>query len=425
MEDLTMKKADTFRILFYIKKTKLLKNGQAPIYMRITTNGARVDISAHLSINDKLWDQKKERAKGNSTEANKLNRELDELVDKIRGIKKEIESKDQLPTSGVITYRLRRNTASQRTITRLFNGHIDQCRERIGYGMAPSTVTRYETVLKHLQHFIQVKYRMTDYPLKAIDHKFIKDFEHYLITVRRCNLNSTGKYLNNFKTFIRIALFNGWINKNPFDRIKIRTEEVDRDFLTEDELNVLIEKDFTSERLAKVKDIYLFCCFTGCAYTDASRLTADDIVPGSRGQRCLKVKRKKTNKTSLIPLSEIPESIIDKYKEDPVCQITHTLLPMNSNQKMNEYLKEIAAICGIEKNLTTHTARHTFATIGLTSGVPIEVVSSWLGHSNISMTRHYARIVESLSSQEMDKVASKFSSKASTTKVIKMIPTGS
>ena len=263
---------------------------------------------------------------------------------------------------------------------------------------------------------------MTDYPLKAIDHKFIKDFEHYLRTARKCNQNSMAKYLNNFKTFIRVALFNGWISKNPFDKITIRTEDVDIEFLTEDEINVLIAKEYTTERLNKTKDIYLLCCFTGCAYSDAARLTPDNIVPGSLGQKCLKLKRKKTGKVCLIPLSEIPLSIIEKYKDDPECQITHKLLPMKSNQKMNEYLKEIASICGIEKNLTTHTARHTFATISLTSGVPIEVVSSWLGHSSLSMTQHYARIVESLSSKEMNKVASKFTHRTTSTKVIKLHP---
>ncbi len=405
-----MEHTNTFRILFYIKKTKKLKNGQAPIFMRITTNGERAEISTQRSIEKKLWDQKKEISKGNSPEANKLNEDLASMRDRIRKIKKEIEDDDQIPTAYVIGYKYRNKGNSQKTIVRLFTDHNNRCREKIGKGMEAATVTRYETTLKHLQQFMQEKYRLNDYPLKAIDHKYIRDFEHFLLTVRECNKNTTGKYLRNFKTVIRIALSNDWIRKDPFERIKIRMEEVERDFLTEDELNVLIRKEFSTERLTKVKDVYLFCCFTGCAYIDAKRLTPDNIVPGTMGKKCLKVTRKKTNRTNLIPLSEIPESIIEKYRDDPHCQIKQKLLPINSNQKQNEYLTEIASICGIEKKLTTHTARHTFATIGLTSGVPIEVVSSWLGHSNINMTRHYAKIVESLSSKEMDKIARRFRS---------------
>ncbi|HDY68218.1 MAG TPA: site-specific integrase [Candidatus Scalindua sp.] len=421
-----MENTSTFRILFYIKKTKLLKNGQAPIFMRITTNGERAEISTERSIMKKLWDQKKEIAKGNTPEANKLNEDLAKMRDRIRKIKREMEEEDQVPTAYIISYKYRNKGNSKKTIVNLFTEHNNQCREKVPREMAASTVTRYETALKHLREFMQTKYRVPDYPIQAINHKFIKDFEHYLLTVRGCNRNSTGKYLRNFKTIIRIALSNDWIRKDPFERIKIRMEEVERDFLTEDELNVLIRKEFSTERLTKVKDVYLFCCFTGCAYIDAKGLTQDDIVPGTMNKKCLRVKRKKTNKTSLIPLSEIPESIIEKYRDDPHCQIKRKLLPINSNQKQNEYLNEIASICGIEKKLTTHTARHTFATIGLTSGVPIEIVSSWLGHSNISMTRHYAKIVESLSSKEMDKIARRFrSDDDSDEDSIILIPTGS
>lgn len=333
-----MENTNTFRILFYIKKTKKLKNSQVPIYVRITINGERVEVSTHRSIEQRLWDQKKELVQGYSPWVIKLNEDLEGIRDRIRKIKKQIEEEDQVPTAYLIGYKLRNKGNAQKTLVGLFNEHNDRCREKIGKGMAPATLTRYETTLKHLKEFMRTVYRLGDYPLKGVNQKFIKDFDHYLRTVRGCNNNTTGKYLRNFKTIIRIALSNDWIRKDPFKRIRIRMEEVERDFLSEDELNILLNKEFSIKRLEKVKDVYLFCCFTGCAFVDANKLTWDHIVPGVRGKKCLKFRRLKSNRTSLIPLTEIPSQIIEKYTEDMECQVTKKLLPINTNQKQNEYL---------------------------------------------------------------------------------------
>jgi site-specific recombinase XerD len=400
---------NTFRILFYLKKTKILKNGEAPVFMRITTNGERVDISTHRSINDKLWDQKKGVAMGNTTKSHTLNEYLEHLKSRVYQYKKQLEIEDQIASATAIRDLLQNKGEHNKNVIAVFTEHNTQCYEKVGRGMAAATVTRYETTMKHLRDFIKQKHHANDYPLRAINHQFIKDFEHYLMTTRKCNRNTTSKYLGNFKKIIRLARFNDWIKKDPFQNVKIRFEEVDRDYLSETELWILIEKKFSNDRLEKVKDIYLFCCFTGLAYADVCELSADNIVIGIDGNIWVRTKRKKTSRRCDIPLLEIPQAIIKKYENDSFCQVYDKLLPVRSNQKMNEYLKEIAAICGIEKNLTFHTARHTFATtVTLTNKVAIEAVSKMLGHSSINMTKRYARIVDTLVGHEMAKIKSRY-----------------
>ncbi len=246
---------------------------------------------------------------------------------------------------------------------------------------------------------------MKDMPLRSINPQFIRDFEHYLKTVRNCGHNTTVKYIRNFRKIIRLALANDWIKRDPFRNITYRLKEVYRAYLSDPELSMLINKEFSIERLARVRDIFVFCCFTGLAFSDVKNLTRENITIGLNGHKWLKTKRKKTGNSSEIPLCEVPLAIIKKYENDPVCLTEGKLLPVNSNQKMNAYLKEIADILDINKKLTTHTARHTFATtVTLTHGVSMEAVSRMLGHSNLYTTKQYARIVDTLVLDEMKKI---------------------
>lgn len=171
-----------------------------------------------------------------------------------------------------------------------------------------------------------------------------------------------------------------------------------------------------------MKDIFLFCCFTGLAFSDVKSLTKDNITIGINNQKWLRTKRKKTGNPSEIPLLDVPISIIKKYENDPICLIEQ-LLPVGSNQKMNAYLKEIADLCDIKKNLSTHTARHTFATtVTLTHGVSMEAVSKMLGHSNISTTKQYARIVDTLIINEMEKIHQLYKVPVSIEPIEELIP---
>lgn len=219
------------------------------------------------------------------------------------------------------------------------------------------------------------------------------------------------KYLSNLKKIIRIALNNNWLNKDPYANFKLSWKKTDRDFLTEEEVDRLVKKQFSIDRIQTVKDCFLFACYTGLSHSDLKLLTPKDIVVGIDKKSWISIKRKKTNIQSNIPLLPVAMSIIDKYKDHPEVERNQVLLPVLSNQKMNAYLKEIADICGITKTLTSHVARHTFATtITLNNDVPIESVSKMLGHSSLEMTKIYAKLLDKKVSRDMDAIALKYSS---------------
>jgi site-specific recombinase XerD len=395
----------TFRILFYLKRTKTLNNGKLTIFMRITINGERAEISTHQSIESHLWNQGKAIVKGVSSSSRQINDYLEHLKLKVFQYKKEIENSDQEVSARTLGDLLQGKSSQRKGLVELFQEHNKCCRELVGRDIAPATITRYETTLMHVKNFIQTKYRQEDVSLQSINHEFITNFEHYLKTVRKCGHNTTVKYIRNLRKIVRIALSNDWLKLDPFRNISYHLKEVNRDYLTDSELRLLINKEFSIERLSRIKDIFLFCCFTGLAFSDVKSLTKENITQGINNQKWLRTKRKKTGNPSEIPLLQVPTIILKKYENDPICLLQQKLLPVGSNQRMNSYLKEIADLCGIKKHLSTHTARHTFATtVTLTHGVSMEAVSKMLGHSNISTTKQYARIVDTLIIDEMKKV---------------------
>lgn len=270
----------------------------------------------------------------------------------------------------------------------IFQDHNNKVEEMVGNGFAPGTLERYKTSLKHTVDFMKWKYNISDIDIKKIDHAFITEYEFYLGTQRGCNNNSAVKYIKNFKKIVLLCLANGWLDKKPFASYKSKLEEVEKDFLSEDELETMFNKVMATDRLTVVRDIYIFSCYTGLAYIDVKNLTKNNISIGIDGNKWIFTHRQKTDTPSKIPLLPIPEMIIDKYANHPKCHIENTLLPILTNQKMNSYLKEIADVCGINKDLTFHTARHTFATtVTLSNGVPIESVSKMLGVSALRGTK--------------------------------------
>lgn len=385
---------NTFNSLFFIKRKQLLRNGEAPIYLRITVMGERAEMSTNQSVNPNLWDSKKGLGAGRSTSAYELNNELEKLRLRISKFKGQLEEKDLPVTAQAIIDLLQGKTKENAGIVELFQEHNDKCRQLINKDFAPATVTRYETTLKHLKGFLLHEYKTTDKPIKSIDHGFITEFEHWLKTKKTpCGHNSTVKYIRNFRKIIRIALNNEWIQKDPFRNIKYSYEETKPDYLSYEELILIIKKIFSIERLQQVKDIFVFCCFTGLCYSDVKRLTKKNIEVDNTGKKWIHSQRKKTKKEYIRTIPDIALSILEKYENDPMCIINNRLLPVLSNQKMNAYLKEIADICGIQKQISTHTARHTCATtVELANGVPMEVISSDLGHSNTIITGHYAKV---------------------------------
>ena len=295
-----------------------------------------------------------------------------------------------------------------RTVLDVFKEHNERCKSLIGIDFAKGTWRRYEACYNHIERFIQHKYKKSDVTLSDVNPIFIRDLEHYLKTERHCAHNSTMKYLRHLKKITRIAIANGWLKSDPFANIKFHFDEVDMDFLTEEELNTVTSQYFEIERLQQVRDIYLFCCFTGLAFVDIKSLVYTDIEMKD-DTYWIKKKRQKTKNWCHIPLLEPAVQLMNKYKDHPVCQKKGIVFPVLTNQKMNSYLKEIADVCGINKKLSTHTARHTFATtVTLANHISIEVVSKMLGHSSINMTKKYARVVDDLISRDMKKIQDKY-----------------
>jgi site-specific recombinase XerD len=301
-------------------------------------------------------------------------------------------------------------TTNAKNLIEVFKEHNKNITKLSGKDYSPSTIKKYETTLTFTQIFLKKKYNCDDINIKDINHTFLTNYEYFFKTERNCSHNTTMRYVKNLKKIIRIALSNGWISKDPFANYKIKIHKTDRGFLNDDELQAIINKTFTIERLEQVKDCFVFSCFTGLAHADLKRLTPQNIVTGSDNNLWIKINRKKTKSLCSIPILPTTSKLIEKYKNNPHCNAKNLLLPVLSNQSMNAYLKEIADICGITKRLSSHLARHTFATtITLNNDVPIETVSKMLGHSSIKITKIYARLLDSKVSKDMQHLHNKYS----------------
>lgn len=401
----------TFSISFFIKKSKLLKNGEAPIFMRITVDGERSEASIKRSIHPGYWNSQKGCAKPAIKYGNTLNHFIEHIRHQVYIHQQEMEDKNKTITARSLKNAyLNINDEEDRTIIKTYNDHNEDLKQLIDKGISKGTYERHVTSRKHLQEFIKITYKMSDYYIKDIGPEFIRKYNSYLRIKRNCSNNTTVKYIRNFAKIIRLAINNEWIHSNPFRNLKFKLEEVDRPFLNKHELNELMNKSFEIQRITQVRDVFVFCCFTGLAFVDVKSLSKKDIEIGIDDIIWIRKPRHKTKQWSHIPILPKAKEILDRYKSNPECIRKDVLLPVLSNQKMNAYLKEIADLCGINKNLTTHCARHTFATtVTLANNITMESVSKMLGHSNINITKHYARILDTTISREMAQLATKFS----------------
>lgn len=398
----------TFKIFFYLKKTTPRTNGCVPIMGRITIDGKFVQFSTKLEISPALWNQRTQRAnivKGSSAEAANINERLTYITSRMLELYRELQEQDLYVTAEKVKNAFMGHTIREHTLLSLFRQHLDNLEKVKGVTISPATVQKYDRTYRHLAEFLKAEYRVSDIALCEINHMFITDWERYLRTKCNCGANTTAKFMQSFRMIVLMARNNGWLIGDPFANYKIKLEKVDRGYLTKEEIRRIAEKEFVCKRLEQVRDIFLFSCFTGLAYIDAKALTEDDIRPGFDDRLWIMTKRVKTNTDVRVPLLDFPLSILQKYKGK---QAFKRVLPVLSNQKMNAYLKEIADVCGIQKNLTFHLARHTFATtITLSNGVPIETVSKMLGHTNIETTQIYARVVNEKMSHDMNNLATK------------------
>jgi site-specific recombinase XerD len=394
----------TFKVLFFLKRDKQKSNGNVPLFCRITVDGKEVRFGMKKDVNPKFWDVKTGKAVGRTFEAAEINSLLDNTRFAIVGIYRDLQEKENNVTAEKIKNAFLGTDVRHRTLLELFDEHNREKKLLVGISIAKSTYNKYRITRDHLAAYIKNWYNLSDIALKEINHKFVCDFELFLLTVRHSEENTIAKYMQMFKHVIGIAVKYGWVRDNPFSGYRIHLKKTDRGYLTQEEIEILINQKFTAEHLEKVRDIFVFCCFTGLSYIDVKRLTCDDIKTSFDGGLWIMGKRRKTDVGYNVPLLEIPKRILKKYEGTLP---NGRSLPVTTNQYSNIYLKKIGELCGLKKKLTFHLSRHTFATLTLSKGVSIESVSKMLGHTNIQTTQIYARITNDKIGNDMALFAGK------------------
>jgi site-specific recombinase XerD len=391
-----------FSLLFYLRKPKNNTRGKQLVYMRITIDAARLELSAQRECEPDRWNPRSGRARGTKEDVRELNAYLDSLQAKVYEAHRSLLDKNEPVTVESLRTKLRGAKTKARMILEVFQHHNDQVEQLLGKEFSAGTLERYKTSLDHTRSFLKWKYQVSDMDITELNYEFISEYSFWLKSIRNCSHNTTMKYLANFKKIVLICIKNGWLPSDPFTGFKLAKREVERPFLTQTELQEIASKRFPTDRLNYVRDIFLFSCFTGLAYADVRKLKRSEVASGVDGEQWIFTKRKKTDTSTRIPLLPTSLEILNQYADHPQCVNEDRILPVLSNQKMNAYLKEIADLCGINKNLTFHIARHTFATtVTLSNGVPIESVSKMLGHKNLKTTQHYAKILDRKVGEDM------------------------
>lgn len=321
-----------------------------PILGRITVNGKAIQFGAKLEVNPDLWRVKAGKAVGRTQEVIEINSILESIKATMTKIYRELLERETTATPERIKNIFFGIEDQQQMFLELFRKHNEDVGKLVGINKSKATFQKYEVTRKHLTNFIKEKYNRSDIGLKEIDFIFISDFEVYLLSTIGCSANTTAKFMQFFKRIVIIAKNNGWLKTDPFANYKIRIKKVDRGFLQQEEVEAIMAKKFSTKRLEQVRDIFVFSCFSGLAYIDVKNLRSSNIRTSFDGKLWIMGKREKTGVSF-----NIPQFILDKYKNElPDGRI----LPVLSNQKTNSYLKEIGSICGIDKELTFHVARH-------------------------------------------------------------------
>ena len=404
-----MEANNTFSILFYPKTSDSDKNGMSPLFLRITVDGKRAELSLKRKVNSEQWCSISNKVKGNGPTKDEVNGYIDELKFRIRRIQGEFVAQEKPFTASMLKGRLLNKGNELKTVLSIYDGHNAKVKSLMGKDYTYSTYRRHVRTRNHLEGFIQKEYGQRDFFIQDVELGFITRFEHYLHMVGAGGHNTVTKYVTNFKKIVRMAFANNWVSSDPFFHWKAKWQKTEREVLTEAELQTLMEKKFKLERLARTRDVFIFCCFTGLSYVDVKKLKRDDITIGIDGRQWIKILRTKTKVKSTIPLLPMAERILEKYEKSVPKPESAFLLPVLSNQKTNQYLKEISRLCDIKKRITFHLSRHTFATtVTLANGVPIESVSKMLGHQSIKTTQIYAKVIDKKLMEDMELVRMKY-----------------
>ena len=355
----------TFSILFLIRKSRLGKTGESPISMRITVNGRFTEMSTLRKVPANLWDSKKERAVGKGPIPIEINRHLESLRTRAYEIHKELVERDGYADPLTIKEYLQGKHISQKMFYATFEEHNERMAQLVGIEFDAVTLSRYRLCLRYFKEMMSRKTKVADFPIKNLNGEMIRDFEAFLKIEKCVAQNTMIRYMKCLKKVVNLAIANGWITVNPFAGIKFSEKKVVKDFLTIEEVNTIRTKEFGIERLDMVRDIFIFCCYTGLAFIDVYNLRPEHITEDAHGRKWIHKQRQKTEVEFFVPLLEYPLALIDKYRNHPMCKANGTIFPVYANQKMNSYLKEIADFCGIKKHLTMHSRRHSISSFSL------------------------------------------------------------
>ena len=394
----------TFNVVFFCKKTKISKKGKAPIYARITTSGQTTEIYTQCQIEPERWNQRLERSLYKGEVDQQINSIVASYRANILAAYDLLLKENKTPDCFSIKQRLS-NASGSRMFLVEFSKYCDKRQQEVGTRITQVTCNKYHRLLRYMTEYTKQQYRKDDLPLDMVSYEYIDGLNTFMQTAHQCRNNGAVNLLCCLKNFILFAIRNEWIEKNPFQYYKMKIDKTNVKVpLTKEELDILISKEMPNERLECIRDVFCFCALTGLAFTDADNLQKRHITTDDSGTTWIHKPREKTSVISRVPLLPYPLKILQKYEHNPELQLKGKLLPIPSNQKMNSYLKEIGPICNIHKNLTTHCARHTFATLAIEYGMPIDIIAKILGHTNTNMTRHYAKISEANISREMQRI---------------------
>lgn len=347
----------TFRVLFYLRKNEVNKSGNSSIMVRITVNGEQVQFSSKLQIKPEFWDTKNGKALGRSAESMNINRLLDAISVKANELyHKHLSEYGYVLPEKIKNIILGVDSDRRKMLLEHFAEHNEFYVLKVGKDTSQITANRYKLTRLRLQEFLKAEYNLSDIPVFELTPVFVEKFFLFLRDTHNCSNNTALKFIQRFRAvFYYIKNTGADIKINPFGSFKFRTTKVVREVLSQDEIDIIYKKEFLTERLEQVRDIFIFMCYTGLSYIDVTQLTEDNIQTAFDGHQWIMTSRQKTNVPSNIRLLEVPLAIIKKYSGQ---QANGRLFPVCSNQKMNEYLKEIATICGITKPITCHVARH-------------------------------------------------------------------
>lgn len=395
----------TYTINFWVSPSNARKNGTAPINVTITLNGQRASFSSNKKVNPNDWDATRQRVKGTNETAKLINESL--LLIKNKIYKKEVEllERGYILTADLLrdAYQDKIDAIQTKTLNQIYQEFLDSLIKVVGKGTSEATYYNYNRTFDLLKEYMKKKFKRDDMFLLELNYSFMADFNVFLKTEYKQKKNTTVKHLKCLKRVVNIALANKYLQIDPFLNYKVERENVEKDFLTEEELRAIINKDFSLPRLERVRDIFIFSCFTGLSYSDVKTLNESHFIQDEEGRIWIKKHRVKTGVLSRIPLLPIPKLILEKYKGGD------KLLPVIDISSTDSYLKEIADLCGINKRVSYHTARFTFATtVTITNRISLEVVSKMMGHTNTRMTSHYAKIVDKYIGEEMDKLMNSY-----------------